>query len=353
MAAAQAPNFLSPEHSQPLRLVHTPGPLSLSQLDTSHSAARGGKLEPLQLPKERKPKRKAKTKERGYQEDKAESTADRENAHEHIPVSSETVSPPNEDSLVSIRARLDPFYQSHAAPSLESELVQPTAAETGSEPAAEPVKKKKRRRKKEIVEVAPLQEGGSAAALDPDTDVNPPAPHTAPMLRDDPQADGESSPTVSEGIVAGSQANASARPKKRKKRKPVPAQPDPEAVDSQPAPPPILSSPSPPPLQDVHVRASTIPVQFDPPLEMGPIQGAVPSCTPTSEPSLGESYSRPQSESPLASGRRTPQLFQGSLDSPVEDTPHEQETGMMSINQYTHTYAHMHAHVCIFIHIRN
>ena len=286
-------------------------------------------MEPLQLPKERRPKRKTKTKARGHQ-DKAESTVDKDNVHEHVQVSSERASPPNEDSLASIRARLDPFYQSHAAPSLEPEIVQPTVAETGIEPAVEPVKKKKRRRKKEADEEAPLQEGGTAVAMHPDTDVDPPAPHTAPMLRDDPQADGQSSPTVSEGIVAGSEPIASARPKKRKKRKPVPAQPDPEAVESQPSPPPVVSSPSPPP-QDVHVGAGTTPVQFEAPPEMELRQGAVPSYTLNSEPSLGESYSRPQTESPLVSGSRTPQVLHRSVDSPTEDAPHEQETGMMSI----------------------
>lgn len=335
---AAAPDFLSPEHTQPPLSVHTPGPLSLSQLDTSHSVARRGKLEPLPIPKERKARRKTKSKATDPQ-DSAQSTVGRENGSERIPVSSDIVSSPTEDSLVSIRARLDPFYQTQTAVALEPEQVLPTAMETGSETVAEPKKKKRRRRMKETDEEAPPQEVSTFVAVN--ADLEPPASRTAPLPRDDPQADGESSPTLSEGIVTGSQEISEPitklRPKKRKKREPRPKQPG--AGLHQSAPPPVVFSPSPSPPRDVHVTVSTIPVQFDPPSVIEPRQRAAHSCTPTSEQSLGESYCRPQSESPLVGGSRTSQVFQGSPTSPEEDAPHEQETGMMNIiHSTTPTY---------------
>lgn len=325
---AAAPEFLSPEHSQPPLSVHTPGPLSLSQLDTSHSVARRGKLEPLPLPKERKARRKTKSKATEPQ-DSALSTVGRENGREHIPVSSDIMSSPTEDSLVSIRARLDPFYQTQTAVALEPEQVLPAAA-TGSETTVEQKKKRKRRRKNETDEEAPSQEVSTFVAMN--ADLEPPASRIAPLPRDDPQADGESSPTLSEGMVTGSQAVSEPitklKPKKRKKREPRPEQPG--AGLHQSAPPPVVFSPSPSPPRDVHVTVSTIPVQFDPPSVIEPRQQAAHSCIQTTEQSLGESYCRPQSE-------RTPQVFQESPTSPVEDAPHEQETGMINIIHPTHT----------------
>ena len=330
---AAAPDFLSSDNSQPPSLMQSPGPLSLSQLDTSHVVARRGKLEPLSRPKERKPRRKTKSKATEPR-DNAESIVEGRSAPEHGTVSSERVSSLDEDPLVSIRARLDPFYPPQSAVASEPlEVGLPTtAAETGSEPATN-LKKKKRRRKKEADKVDQPQ--GGSALVTVSADVEPPASPTAALPRDDPQADGESSPTLSENVVAGSQAVrepvGNLKPIKRKNRQPRLEQAREEPHQS--APTPVAPSPSPLPPQDVHVTVNTTPVQFEPPSE---IERAAHSFTPTREQSERESYSRPQSESSLVGGSRVPQVFQGAPTSPVGPTPHEQETGMLSIIHYTH-----------------
>lgn len=324
---AAAPDFLSPEHSHPPLSVHTPGPLSLSQLDTSHVLPRRGKLEPLPVPKERKPRRKSKSKATDPRE-AVESGVEGKDVHEQVLASSEPTLPHPEDSLVSIRARLDPFYQSRSAVSSEPELVPPAAAETDSEPAAELKKKKKRKRRKEGGEKAPPQEENACV----DADIEPLASRTVALPRDDPQADGESSPTLSEDVVAGKRAGsgpaASLKPVKRKKRQPRPDHPEAvarQAVARQTAPPPV-DSPSPPPPQDVHVTVSTAPVQSGPPSEIE--VGQRDAHTPTREQGLREHYCRPaESEGPLAGGGTAPQVLQGAPTSPVEDTAHEQEDG--------------------------
>lgn len=348
---AGLPDFLSSDNSQPPSLMQSPGPLSLSQLDTSHVAARRGKLEPLSRPKERKPRRKTKSKATEPR-DNAESIVEGRSAPEHGPVASETVSTLDEDSLVSIRARLDPFYQPESAIASEPEVGRPTtAAETGSEPATK-LKQKKRKRKKDADKVDQPQGGSTLVTVS--TDIEPPASSspTAALSRDDPQADGESSPTQSESVVAGSRGVSepvgNLKPIKRKNR-----QPRPELAGEEPhqsAPTPVVPSPSPFFPQDIHDTVNTTPVHFEPPPEMDPRQQAAHSFTPTSEQSERESYVRPQSESSLVGGSRAPQVFQGAPTSPVGNTPHEQETGMLNLTHYTHSYKphcmYAHTYVC-------
>ena len=339
---AAVPDFLSSDNSQPPSLMQSPGPLSLSQLDTSHVVARRGKLEPLSRPKERKPRRKTKSKATEPR-DNADSFVEGRSAPEHGPVSSERASTLDEDPLVSIRARLDPFYPPQSTVASEPlEVGLPTtAADTGGEPAT---KLKKRKRKKEADEVNQTQEGSTLVTVSADLE----PPPTVALPRDDPQADGESSPTLSESVVTGSQAVSepigNLKPIKRKKRQPRPEQAGEEPHQS--APTLVVPSPSPLPPQDVHVTANTTPVQFEPPFE---IERAVHSFTPTSEQSERESYGRPQSESSLVGGSRAPQVFQGEPTSPVGNTPDEQETGMLNIIHFTHSNKHHCTYVCAYL----